>query len=134
VLRIYDRTLGHAVAQRFDFDSVRSTVDLATPWFIGAAMGLRVMSTFSVGQRSFMVGALHVQPGSELDGRRMFELATQTRVIAIARDDAPLKVQPRRDARLIGGDTAYLIGPYRELLSTLRKGQGAQGADITESV
>jgi voltage-gated potassium channel Kch len=133
VLRVYDRTLGDAVAQRFDFDSVRSTVDLATPWFIGAAMGLWVMSTFSVGQRSFMVGALHVQPGSELDGRRMFELGTQTRVIAIARDDAPLKLHPRRDARLIGGDTAYLIGPYRELLSTLRKGQGAQRPDVTDS-
>jgi Trk K+ transport system NAD-binding subunit len=134
VLRVYDRTLGDAVAHRFNFDSVRSTVDLATPWFIGAAMGLRVMSTFSVAQRSFMVGALHVQPGSELDGRRMFELGTQTRVIAIAREDAPMKVHPRRDARLIGGDTAYLIGPYRELLNTLRKGQGVQQQpDVTDS-
>jgi voltage-gated potassium channel Kch len=132
VLRVYDRALGDAVAHRFDFGSVRSTVDLAIPWFIGAAMGLRVLSTFSVGQRSFMVGALHVQRDSELDGLRMFELGTQTRVIAIARDDAPLKVHPRRDARLMGGDTAYLIGPYRELLSTLRKGQGAQRPDLTD--
>jgi Trk K+ transport system NAD-binding subunit len=132
VLRVYDRALGHAVAQRFHFDSVRSTVDLATPWFIGAAMGLRVMSTFSVGQRSFMVGALHVHPGSELDGLRMFELRTHARVIAIARDDAPLKVHPRRDARLTAGDTAYLIGPYRDLLSTLRKGQGAQRPDVSD--
>ena len=131
VLRVYDRALGDAVAQRFDFDSVRSTVDLATPWFIGAAMGLRVISTFSVGQRSFMVGALHVQPGSELDGMRMFELPTQTRVIAIGRDDAPLRVHPRRDTPLLGGDTAYLIGPYRELLNTLRKGQGTQRPDLT---
>jgi voltage-gated potassium channel Kch len=130
VLRVYDRVLGEAVAQRFDFDSVRSTVDLATPWFIGAAMGLRVLSTFSVGQRSFMVGALHVQSDSELDGLRMFELGTQTRVIAIARDDAPLKVHPRRDARLSGGDTAYLVGPYRELLDTLRKGQGVRQPDV----
>lgn len=133
VLRVYDRALGEAVAHRFEFGAVRSTVDLAIPWFIGAAMGLRVLSTFSVGQRSFMVGALHVQRGSELDGLRMFELGTQTRVIAIARDDGPLKVHPRRDAVLIGGDTAYLVGPYRELLSTLRKGQGAQRPDITDS-
>jgi Trk K+ transport system NAD-binding subunit len=123
VLRIYDRALGSAVGKRFKFEYVRSTVDLATPWFIGAAMGLDVHGTFSVGHRSFMVGAVQVQPGGELDGIKMFELSTQTRVIAIARDDAPLRLHPRRDTQLIAGDTAYLVGPYRELIATLRKGQ-----------
>jgi Trk K+ transport system NAD-binding subunit len=126
VLRIYDRTLGSAVGKRFKFEYVRSTVDLATPWFIGAAMGLDVQGTFSVGHRSFMVGAVQVQPGSELDGLRMFELSTQTRVISIAREDAPLRLHPRRDTQLTAGDTAYLVGPYRELIATLRKGQQGQ--------
>lgn len=125
VLRIYDRALGTAVSKRFKFEYVRSTVDLATPWFIGAAMGLDVLGTFSVGQRSFMVGAVQVQPGSELDGIKMFELSTQTRVIAITRDGAPSQLHPRRDTQLIAGDTAYLVGPYRELIATLRKGQTA---------
>jgi Trk K+ transport system NAD-binding subunit len=127
VLRIYDRALGSAVGKRFKFEYVRSTVDLATPWFIGAAMGLDVYGTFSVGHRSFMVGAVQVQPGGELDGIKMFELSTQTRVIAIARDDAPLRLHPRRDTQLIAGDTAYLVGPYRELIATLRKGQQPGG-------
>ncbi|MDT5248650.1 MAG: hypothetical protein QOJ28_1284, partial [Mycobacterium sp.] len=68
VLRVYDRTLGAAVAQRFGFENVRSTVELAAPWFIGTAMGLQVLGTFSVGQQSFMVGGVQVEPGSELDG------------------------------------------------------------------
>jgi voltage-gated potassium channel Kch len=126
VMRVYDQELGAAVAQRFDFAYVRSTVELATPWFIGAAMGLQVLTTFSVGQRSFMVGAVKVEPGSELDGIRMFEMSTQTRVFAITRDDAPVKLHPRRDARLAAGDTAYIVGPYRELLDMLRKGQHVQ--------
>jgi Trk K+ transport system NAD-binding subunit len=126
VLRIYDRALGAAVGNRFGFAYVRSTVDLATPWFIGAALGLQVLSTFSVGQRSFMVGGVHVEPGSELDGLRMDELSTETRVIAIARDGSAVQLHPRRDVRLIAGDTAYLIGPYRQLLDTLRKGQRGQ--------
>ncbi|HTX95207.1 MAG TPA: NAD-binding protein [Mycobacterium sp.] len=132
VLRIYDRSLGGAVAQRFGFDDVRSTVDLAAPWFIGAAMGLQVLGTFSVGQRSFMVGAMHVAAGSELDGLRMFELSTQTRVIAITRHDAPVELHPRRDAWLRAGDTVYLVGPYRELLATLRKGQPPAPASVNE--
>lgn len=126
VLRVYDRALGAAVAQRFGFENVRSTVELAAPWFIGAAMGLQVLGTFSVGQRSFMVGGMHVAPGSELDGLKMFELSTHTRVIAITRQDAPAELHPRRDAWLRGGDTVYLVGPYRELLATLRKGQPPQ--------
>ena len=131
VLRVYDRALGAAVAQRFGFEYVRSTVELATPWFIGAAMGLQVLGTFSVGQRSFMVGGVRVESCSELDGMRMVDLSTQTRVIAIVRGGEAVKLHPRRNTRLIAGDTAYLVGPYRELLDTLRKGQGAQQADVS---
>jgi Trk K+ transport system NAD-binding subunit len=123
VLRIYDRALGTAVGHRLDFNHVRSTVDLATPWFIGAAMGLDVLGTFSVGQRSFMVGGVLVQPGSELDGIQMVDLSTQTRVIAVEHDGAAAELHPRQTAHLRAGDTAYLVGPYHELLETLRKGQ-----------
>jgi Trk K+ transport system NAD-binding subunit len=122
VLRVYDRALGFAVAQRFGFDNVRSAVELAAPWFIGAASGLEVLGTFSVGQSSFMVGAMRVAPGSELDGLKMFEISTQVRVIAFTRQDAPVQLRPRRDDRLKAGDTVYLVGPYRELLATLRRG------------
>jgi voltage-gated potassium channel Kch len=126
VLRIYDRSLGAAVGHRFRFAYVRSTVELATPWFIGAAMGLQVLGTFSVGQRSFMVGGVLVEAGSELDGLRMVELSTQSRVIAITRGKGEVILHPRRGTRLTAGDTAYLVGPYRELLDTLRKGQPVQ--------
>jgi Trk K+ transport system NAD-binding subunit len=123
VMRVQGRALGAAVNQRFGFENVRSIVDLAAPWFIGAAMGLQVLGTFWVGQRSFMVGGMLVAPGSELDGMRMVDLSTQARVIAIIRPDGPISLRPRRDARLKAGDTVYLIGPYRELIATLRKGQ-----------
>jgi Trk K+ transport system NAD-binding subunit len=123
VMRVQGRALGTAVNQRFGFENVRSIVDLAAPWFIGAAMGLQVLGTFWVGQRSFMVGGMLVAEGSELDGLRMVDMSTQTRVIAIIRPEGPVRLRPRRDARLQAGDTVYLIGPYRELIATLRKGQ-----------
>ena len=134
VLRIFDRAVGFAVAQQFGFVNARSTVELAAPWFIGAAVGLQVVDTFSVGLRSFVVGAMHVAPGSELDGKRMFELSTQTRVIAVTRPNGLVKLHPRRDASLRADDTVYLVGPYRELLDTLSKGwtpaePGAAGED-----
>jgi uncharacterized protein with PhoU and TrkA domain len=89
-------------------------------------MGIQVLSTFSVGRHSFMVGGMHVAPGSELDGMPMYQLSTQTRVIAITRDDAEVTLHPRRGAQLQGGDTVYLVGPYRELLAFLRKGQALE--------
>jgi Trk K+ transport system NAD-binding subunit len=122
VMRVQGRALGTAINKRFGFENVRSIVDLAAPWFIGAAMGLQVLGTFWVGQRSFMIGAMLVAEGSELDGLQMMQMSTQTRVIAITRQDGPASLRPRRDSRLQAGDTAYLIGPYRELIATLRKG------------
>ncbi|HEY3996030.1 MAG TPA: NAD-binding protein [Mycobacterium sp.] len=130
VMRVQGRALGAAVNQRFGFENVRSIVDLAAPWFIGAAMGLQVLGTFWVGQRSFMVGAMLVAEGSELDGLQMVQMSTQTRVIAITRPDGPVSLRPRRDSRLQAGDTAYLIGPYRELIATLRKGQPPASAAV----
>jgi Trk K+ transport system NAD-binding subunit len=123
VMRVHGRALGTAVNQRFGFEHVRSTVDLAAPWFIGAAMGLQVLGTFWVGQRSFMVGGMVVAANSELDGLRMGDMSTQTRVIAITRPEGAVSLRPRRDSRLQAGDTVYLIGPYRELIAMLRKGQ-----------
>jgi hypothetical protein len=122
VLRVYDRALGLAVAQRFGFENVRSSVALSAPWFIGAAIGVEVLGTFSIGQSSFMVGAMLVADGSELDGLEMGKLSSKTRVIAISREDAPVDLRPHHEGRLRGGDTVYLVGPYRELVATLRKG------------
>ena len=123
VLRIYDKALGNAVGHRLDFNHVRSTVDLATPWFIGAAMGLDVLGTFSVGQQSFMVGGVLVQSGSNLDQTRIRDLPVQIRVIALQPGAGSLELSPRRDTRFEAGDTAYLVGPYHDLLTVLRKGQ-----------
>ncbi|MDT5180491.1 MAG: hypothetical protein QOJ95_4689, partial [Mycobacterium sp.] len=92
-------------------------------WFIGTAIGLQVFGTFSVGQQSFMLGGVEVESGSELDGLRMADMSTQTRVIAIASPGGPARLHPRRDTHLSAGDTAYLVGPYRELLETLHKGR-----------
>ena len=127
VLRIYDRELGAAVGHRLGFEHVRSTVDLATPWFIGAAMGLEVLGTFSVGQHSFMIGGVQVQ-----EGRREWTacnarayLPRRGSSLSIAGMGGQVRFHPHRDARLSAGDTAYLVGPYRELLETLRRGQRA---------
>jgi Trk K+ transport system NAD-binding subunit len=132
VLRVYDRALGFAVAQRFGFENVRSTVELAAPWFIGATIGLKVLGTFSVGMTSFVVGGMQVAAGSELDGLRMFEMSTQARVIAIVTSNGLVKLHPRRDARLHADDTVYLVGPYRELIATLRKGRPPRPAPDEE--
>ena len=82
--------------------SVGYIVNKLTPYnspYDNFAMGLQVLGTFWVGQRSFMVGAMLVAEGSELDGLQMMEMSTQTRVIAIIRPEGPVRLRPRRDAR-----------------------------------
>lgn len=124
VLRVFDLPLGRVVAKRFGFRNVRSTVELAAPWFIAAALGLKVIGTFSVWQESFMVGAVTIEPGGGLDGVVLRDLSPATRVVAIDHPQSgTIERNPRRDSRFDAGDVAYMIGPYAELISVLRLGR-----------
>ncbi|GIF25506.1 Trk K+ transport system NAD-binding subunit [Actinoplanes tereljensis] len=122
VLRLFDRTLATTVDRNFGLGQARSTAALAAPWFVGAALGLDVISTFYVGAQLMLVGRLTVAPGGGLDGLAMQDLSARTRVVAISRATAgTLEHPPRRDTRFAAGDRAYLIGPYEELLQVLRR-------------
>ncbi len=122
VLRVFDRDLGNTVEHHFDFRHVRSTSALAAPRFVGAALGLDILGSFTVGRQPFLVGRLSVAPGRGLDGLAMVDLPAQTRVVALSRaaDGGRLEHPPRRGTRFAPGDQAYLLGPYEELLRVLR--------------
>jgi Trk K+ transport system NAD-binding subunit len=123
VLRIFDKQLAHSVKETFGFTSVRSTSALAAPWFVGAALGLDVLSTFYAGDEPLLVARLTVTPGGGLTGLTMHELGARTRVLAIRRaaQSPVLEHPPRRSTRFLSADEAYLIGPYDELLTVLRR-------------
>jgi Trk K+ transport system NAD-binding subunit len=123
VLRIFDQRLAHSVKETFGFRNVRSTAALAAPWFVGAALGLDVLSTFYAGDELLLVARLTVTPGGGLEGMQMHELAARTRVLALRRaaDRTVLEHPPRRTTRFHQADEAYLIGPYDELLTVLRR-------------
>ena len=122
VLRLFDRRLARTVESSFAFRHVRSTAALAAPWFVGAALGLDVLGTFYVGDEPLLLGRLPVAAGGGLDGLTMQDLAAGIRVVAIERAGSDrLEHLPRRATRLHGGDAAYLVGPYEELLAVLRR-------------
>jgi len=129
VLRIFDPQLAHSVKETFGFRNVRSTAALAAPWFVGAALGLDVLSTFYAGDEPLLVARLTVTPGGGLEGLQMHELAARTRVLALRRaaSRAVLEHPPRRTTRFHQADEAYLIGPYDELLTVLRRDRHSPG-------
>ncbi|HEY0935882.1 MAG TPA: NAD-binding protein [Trebonia sp.] len=129
VLRIFDPQLAHSVKETFGFRNVKSTAALAAPWFVGAALGLDVLSTFYAGEEPLLVARLTVTPGGGLHGLRMDELAASTRVLALRRADdrEVLYHPPRRSTRFQPADEAYLIGPYDELLTVLRRDRPSPG-------
>jgi Trk K+ transport system NAD-binding subunit len=122
VLRVFDRNLASTVERGFDFHHVRSTSALAAPWFVGAALGLTILSTFYVEKMPFLVGQLTVSRTGGLNGATMSDLNARTRVIAISRhrSGGTLEYPPRRDTRFEAGDEAFVVGPYEELLQLLR--------------
>jgi Trk K+ transport system NAD-binding subunit len=122
VTRVFDRALGRTIARRFGFQNVQSTEELTAPWFVGAALGLDVLGSFSVAGQTFMVSRLTVEPGSPLAGLAMNELSANTRVVALTRAaSGVMEHPPRRGTQFAAGDLAYLVGPYAELLEVLRR-------------
>ncbi len=144
VVRLFDRQLARTIETTFGFRYVRSTAALAAPWFVGAALGLEILSTFYVEHQPFLLARLKVAVGGGLDGLPMSQLSGRTRVIGIRRaappaSDGPtstdgatstdratfstegLEHPPRRDTRFAAHDVAYLVGPYEELLQVLRR-------------
>ncbi|MGH8916750.1 MAG: potassium channel family protein, partial [Actinomycetes bacterium] len=119
VLRVFDRDLSQSIDRSFGFRSVRSTAALAAPWFVGAALGLDIQSTFYVEHQLFLVARLTVATSGGLAGLAMGELSARIRVIAISRSPAheQLEHPPRRNTRFAPGDRAYLVGPPEELLA-----------------
>jgi Trk K+ transport system NAD-binding subunit len=121
-MRIFDRSLARVIQQSFDFGLVRSTSALAAPWFVGAALGLDILSTFYVEQELLLLARLTVARSGGLAGLAMQDLSARTRVVAIRRSgESGLEHPPRRTTRFGSGDQAYLVGPYDELIAVLRR-------------
>jgi Trk K+ transport system NAD-binding subunit len=125
VLRVFDRDLARLMERSFGFHHVRSTEAIAAPWFVGAALGLDVLSTFYVDHEPFLIGRVTVLADGGLAGLAMEDLSSKVRVIALSRSAhaGQLEHPPRRGTRFATGDAAYLLGPYEELLSVLQRNQ-----------
>lgn len=123
VLRVFDRNLAAVMERNFGFEHVRSTSALAAPRIVGSALGLDVLETFYVDRQPFLLGRLPIASGGGLQGLAMQDLSASTRVVALRRAGGHLEHPPRRGTRFAGGDDAYLVGPYEELLRVLQLDQ-----------
>ena len=123
VLRVFSRNLARVIDAGLDAGIARSIAELASPWFVGAALGMEILGTFYVGHDLFMAARLTVNEGGDLDGAALQDLGTRTRIVAIQRADGVggLEHPPRRDTLLHAGDTAYLVGQYQDLLGLLQQ-------------
>lgn len=121
-LRLFDQRLAATVRQAFGFPHVRSTDELAAPWFVGAALGLEVLGTFYAGDVPLLYASVHVTPGGGLDGARVDALTGGSRVLSARHsgEDAVHRVV-RRWTTLEAGDDAFVVGPHDELLGLLRR-------------
>ena len=124
-LRIFDQDLARMMGQSFGFQHVRSTSAIAAPRFVGAALGLDVLSSVSIDQVPFLVGRVVVAPVGGLSGMSMADLSARVRVFALRRATGPrlLEHPPRGDTVFAPGDEAFLIGPHEDLVDILQRDQ-----------
>jgi Trk K+ transport system NAD-binding subunit len=129
VLRVLEQDLGVHLQHSFGFRQVWSTLAIAAPWFAGAALGMDVLYSFYVGNHPFLLARLPISDSGGLKGLAMSELGVTVRVIALDHADGSLEHPPRRDTRFRGGESAYLAGPYEELMTLLARERAGGRAD-----
>ena len=122
VLRVFSKNLARVIGTGLDAGIARSIAELASPWFVGAALGVDVLGTFYVGSTLFIAVRLPIPTGGGLDGVAIRDLRTTTSIVAVqpAGGDE-LHFPPRPDTVLHSGDGAYLIGQYEDLLDLLQR-------------
>ncbi len=127
VVRVADRDLATALRGALGFRHVRSTAALSAPWFVGAALGLEVVSTFYAGDVPLLIARLRVTAGGGLDGVALADLPGGARVLGLLRaGGGDVELSPRRGARLAAGDRVHLVGPSDELVALLRADGGGR--------
>ena len=120
-LRVFSRNLARLVGAELDAGVARSIAELASPWFVGAALGIDVIGTFYVGPSLFIAARFVVHPGGSLDGRSVADFEGRARVVAVDRGDGVGLVHPPDPGIVfVPGDIAYVIGQYDGLLSMLQ--------------
>jgi Trk K+ transport system NAD-binding subunit len=121
-LRLFDRRLAATVRQAFGLTDVRSTDELAAPWFVGAALGLDVLGTFYAGDVPLLYARVQVTPAGGLDGARVDAVTGRTRVLSVQqRGEQAAHRVVRRWHTLHADDEAFVVGPHDELLELLRR-------------
>jgi len=156
VLRIVDAIMADEVERRFDIHTARSASALATPYFVGAALGHDVLSTFYVERTPFLVARMTVRAGGALVGPTLRELSTGTRVLALTPAEAAPgdgtpgdtgvgdsgvgdgavarqpDYRPGRHTRLGPGDELLVVGPVSRIVDMVRRNQHVAGAAAGE--
>ena len=125
VLRVYDRTLGAPVAPA----SVSKT---SVPQWISPRHGSPVPPSASRLSAPSRWDSVRSWSAAFTSSWAVNSTACEWPTSRVRRGSSPSRgpgsrfcYAPVRDARLRATDTAYLVGPYRELLDTLGKGQSA---------
>jgi hypothetical protein len=120
------------VQRRFGITVVRSASALAAPWFIGAALGHEVVSTFYARRQPFVVARLRVAAGGGLDGTALFHLGSGLRIVAASTDSSVVHVGERpddyrisRDTKLQAGNEVLLVGTYERVIAAFRVNEPA---------
>ena len=122
-LRVFSRNLARLVGAELDAGLPRSIAELASPWFVGAALGIDVLGTFYVGPTLLIAARLDVREDGPLEGMAVLDIEERARVVAIrpAGTAVGLEHPPNPDSTVRAGDSVYVIGEYDDLLGLLQR-------------
>jgi Trk K+ transport system NAD-binding subunit len=128
VLRLFEDELEEDIKTNFKVDAVISRSAAAALSFTYAAIGGRIMESFELADKNYVLAQVPLETGSPMLGRTIGELAEEQDVTVVCHHHgSKLSVEPNPNTRLVRGDNLFVFTTVDQMIKLIERGvQGSQ--------
>ncbi|HEV8320983.1 MAG TPA: NAD-binding protein [Myxococcota bacterium] len=132
VMRLFDQAIAAKIAGAFDIDFAFSSSALAAPAIAAMTMENRVLATYDIGGRPWVVGEVSVEEGSALAGRTVDALERQhgARVVSVKAHARAAPAAPGADTVVAAGDVLVVHAAADHIGALAAAARTATGAGL----
>jgi Trk K+ transport system NAD-binding subunit len=125
VLRMFEDELEEELKTNFKVDAIISRSAVAALSFTYAALGGKVIETFELADKNYVLTQIPLLPSSPMVGRTIGDVAEERDVTVVCHNCGPiLTVEPAPDTHLTVGDNLFVFAPVDQMIELVDYGAG----------
>lgn len=123
ILRLFEDELADEIKAHFRVDAIISRSAVAALSFTYAAIGGKIVETFKLAGKRYVLAQVPIEPASPLVGQTIIQVAREQDVTVVCHNrGAALTVEPRPETRLEPGDNLFVFTTVEEMIDLIEFG------------